>query len=62
MIGPLIFSETKIFLNQIIQWDLKITAANFLDVDMTLIYNLVTCAATYIVIMIQMGQLNQNQH
>ncbi|VEN48757.1 unnamed protein product [Callosobruchus maculatus] len=55
LVRPLVFSEIKIFLNQIIQWDLKITAANFFDINMRLIYNLVTAATTYIVIMIQMG-------
>nr|CAH7761880.1 unnamed protein product [Callosobruchus chinensis] len=39
LVRPLVFIEIKIFLNQIIQWDLKITAANFFDIDMRLIYN-----------------------
>nr|CAI5847818.1 unnamed protein product [Callosobruchus analis] len=39
LVRPLVFTETKIFLNQIIQWNLKITAANFFDIDMRLIYN-----------------------
>ncbi|XP_074042432.1 putative gustatory receptor 2a [Leptinotarsa decemlineata] len=41
------------FCRQILQWNLNFTAFDFFNIDMTLLYEVVTTATTYLTIMIQ---------
>ncbi|XP_072391765.1 putative gustatory receptor 28b [Diabrotica undecimpunctata] len=48
-----ISKEIQIFSRQILQWKFKFTAFDFIDVDTSLIYEIIATAATYLTIIIQ---------
>nr|AKC58579.1 gustatory receptor 2 [Anomala corpulenta] len=52
-------SEIYSFGKQIIHWNLKFTAFNFFDVDMSLFYAVVSSATTYLMILLQLDIANK---
>ncbi|GJQ82677.1 hypothetical protein Trydic_g19692 [Trypoxylus dichotomus] len=52
-------SEIYTFGKQIIHWNLKFTAFNFFDVDMSLFYAAVSSATTYLMILLQLDIANK---